>query len=753
MIKNLISRLGSSTLFLKLLLSFVCVIFILISFTFYAFSLSTKNLQREIVHNTSINLSHAVERYENHLSILRNAVYQLMFDDKVALLEELGHSMQFSPVNQIIDEINAIANNELMYIDNLVLQFDKNDYNIDKYGPSDVNQLFERTYFSDDYKPDFWRGQFQEHFLIRIFPQSAFTDFNSLKSSSNTPTLIPVIYKTSVYNQYYAAVFLDAQKLSQAFLNDGQSNFYLFNDEQDLIFGSSGDQPEAQLLRELQQTSSHYFERDSRYYFMNKGEISGLIYVNYIEADQVANQISQMNRFMITLLVVAISASIALSILLSLKFSSPVKKIVNAIRRTAPPDTSRNDTNEFNYIYETINHLAQADQHLRGSLKKTSAQLRYMKYMHKAKNIYAGSDQDDEDNDQPFYLILFHLTKTKEFYLLKTTEQNRAMYYLKELFHAIIADYFKDPVTIQIEKDQILSLIFTNKESPDLPGIVERLQHIFNPNREYGYLTVALHTDLRDASELTATYEEALEKVNRRKLLADTQIIAEMPAVPLNVGFTPAQEQEFMLQLQAAQHKNAASIVAQQLERMAKAGATVNQFTEFAKETIAKTVKCILAIGFDISSLFESGSPYVKIRECATLKDYIAFFDRFLLAAVHIMADKKESDDPMRRNLLEYVEQHYNKDISLEKVSSELGLSIHYVSKYFKEKMGMNFIDYLLELRVHKAKALLTESELQIQEIAEEVGYLNTNSFIRMFRKYTGVSPGEYRKQRAEHRQ
>jgi len=750
MMKNLIFHLGSSTLFLKLLLSFICVIFILISFTFYAFSLSTKNLQHEIVRNTSINLSNTVDRYENHLSILRNAVYQLMFDDKVTLLEELGHSMQFSPVNQIIDDINAIANNELMYIDNLVLQFQKNDYNIDKYGPSDALQLFTHTFFSDDYKPDFWQDQFNEHFMIRIFPQTVFTDFNSLKSSSNLTHLIPVIYKTSVYNQYYAVAFLDAEKLSHAFLNDDQSNFYIYNDENELISGSSVDQPEPELLAELQQAREQYFERDSRYYFMNKGAISGLTYIHFIEANQVANQMSQLNRFLSTLLVVAIGVSIALSVLLSLKFSSPVKKIVNAILRTTPSDASRNDTNEFTFIYESINQLAQADQYLRGNLKKTSAQLRYMKYMRKAKSIYAGNDHEDEGNDLPFYLILFHLTKTKEFYLLKNTEQNRAMYYLKELFHSIISDYFDDPVTIQIEKDQILSLIFTNKESPDLPGIIDRLQHIFYPNREYGYLTVALHTELRSASELTATYEEALEKINRRKLTDDTQVIAEMPPVPLNVGFTPAQEQEFILQLQAGQHKNVTSIVAQQLGRMDKAGATVNQFSEFAKETIAKTVKCILAIGLDISPLFDPESPYVEIRACATLKDYIAFFDLFLFASIQIIADKQESDDPTRRSLLEYVERYYNKDISLEKVSSELGLSIHYVSKYFKEKMGMNFIDYLLELRVTKAKKLLTDSELQIQEIAEEVGYLNTNSFIRMFRKYTGVSPGEYRKQRLE---
>lgn len=750
MMKSLIVRLGSSALFLKLLLSFLGVILILISFTYYAISFATNNLQREIVRNTSSNLSNTVERYENHLSILRNAVYQLMFDDRVTLLEELGHSMQFSPVNEIIDGINAITNNELMYVDNLVLQFQKNDYNIDKYGPSDVTQLFSRTYFSVAYGPDFWHSRFDEHFLVRLYPQAEFTDFKSLESSGERTHLIPVVYKTSVYNQIYAVAFLDALKLSHAFLNDDPSEFYIFNEQGEPIFGSSADLPDAGLLAELKQTGDFFLERDARYYFIDKGKLSGLTYVNRIETDRLIDQTSRLNRAMLTLLVVAVAAGIALSVLVSLKFSSPVKRIVNAIRQTTPAEARQGDTNEFDFIYDSIRQFMQAEGRLRGNLQRTSKQLRYLNYMRKAKSIYAESDLEDND-DQPFYLVLFHLTKTKNFHMLNAAEQNRAMYNLKELFQLIVTDFFADSVTIQVEKDQILSLIFTNKEAPDWPGLIDRLKHISHPNEEYVFLTVALHTERRVASELTAAYEEALDKVQRRKLAAETQIIAELPQAPIIVGFTPDLEHEFMLQLQGGRHKAVTSIVAQQLGRMMKAGATAAQFAEFAKETVAKTLKILLAAGLDISPLFEPESPYGKIKKNATLDDYADFFDQFLFAAIRIVTDTKETEYPVRRSLFQYIEENYNKDISLEKASSELGLSIHYISKYFKENLGMNFIDYLLELRVNKAKTLLTDSGLQIQEIAEEVGYLNTNSFIRMFRKYTGVSPGEYRKQRTAH--
>lgn len=61
----------------------------------------------------------------------------------------------------------------------------------------------------------------------------------------------------------------------------------------------------------------------------------------------------------------------------------------------------------------------------------------------------------------------------------------------------------------------------------------------------------------------------------------------------------------------------------------------------------------------------------------------------------------------------------------------------------------MNFSEYVNGLRMRRAKQLLTSLHLKIQEIASAVGYQNVNSFIRMFKRYSGMTPGEYRKKHA----
>lgn len=93
-----------------------------------------------------------------------------------------------------------------------------------------------------------------------------------------------------------------------------------------------------------------------------------------------------------------------------------------------------------------------------------------------------------------------------------------------------------------------------------------------------------------------------------------------------------------------------------------------------------------------------------------------------------------------------YIHQNYQKKISLETVAEYVGLSECYFSSLFKSKTGMRFYDYLCQVRMESAKQMLrTNLNLKIYEIALNVGYPEVVSFNRNFKKYTGVSPKEYR--------
>lgn len=95
-----------------------------------------------------------------------------------------------------------------------------------------------------------------------------------------------------------------------------------------------------------------------------------------------------------------------------------------------------------------------------------------------------------------------------------------------------------------------------------------------------------------------------------------------------------------------------------------------------------------------------------------------------------------------------YLQHNYMYDLSLDTVSDILNISPSYFSVMFKKSFGVGFLDYLTELRIQAAKTLLADPLRSSAEVASLVGYESASYFTRMFKKKTGQTPTEYRRQK-----
>ena len=84
--------------------------------------------------------------------------------------------------------------------------------------------------------------------------------------------------------------------------------------------------------------------------------------------------------------------------------------------------------------------------------------------------------------------------------------------------------------------------------------------------------------------------------------------------------------------------------------------------------------------------------------------------------------------------------------MSLSYVADQFGIRDSYLSKQFKEKMGENFIDYLLRLRLEEAARLLRETNMTVKQVVNQVGYEDATSFAKNFSKKYGMTPGIYKR-------
>lgn len=98
------------------------------------------------------------------------------------------------------------------------------------------------------------------------------------------------------------------------------------------------------------------------------------------------------------------------------------------------------------------------------------------------------------------------------------------------------------------------------------------------------------------------------------------------------------------------------------------------------------------------------------------------------------------------KKALAYIQEHiYDENLSLQSVADELKLSVSYTSECIKEALGINFTQYVTNLRMERAKVLLTDPSLKMYEAAFQCGYADYAHFTKTFKKHYGYSPKEYR--------
>jgi two-component system, response regulator YesN len=91
------------------------------------------------------------------------------------------------------------------------------------------------------------------------------------------------------------------------------------------------------------------------------------------------------------------------------------------------------------------------------------------------------------------------------------------------------------------------------------------------------------------------------------------------------------------------------------------------------------------------------------------------------------------------------IENQVGDNISLSIIAEQMGISSFYLSRLFKEVRNESFTDYLKLIRMKKARVLLENPDLKVQDVSRQIGYWSSNYFIKVFRKFYGVTPGEFR--------
>jgi YesN/AraC family two-component response regulator len=216
-----------------------------------------------------------------------------------------------------------------------------------------------------------------------------------------------------------------------------------------------------------------------------------------------------------------------------------------------------------------------------------------------------------------------------------------------------------------------------------------------------------------------------------------------------NVYYPLAKEQQLMNKVKLGDYKAVESIIDEIYSiNFVERDIPVKLAQYLLNNLISSMFRVLEELTLDLDVLFESGNgPDIDISGMGSVDEVFSYIKRSLGRVCEIITEKKNSHNTqLRDKIIEYISTFYwDRNLSLTSVADKFNLTTPYLSRFFKEQTGYNFNDYLNQCRTKNAKALLKESGFTIAEIAERIGYNSPGTFIRIFKKYESITPGQYR--------
>ena len=249
---------------------------------------------------------------------------------------------------------------------------------------------------------------------------------------------------------------------------------------------------------------------------------------------------------------------------------------------------------------------------------------------------------------------------------------------------------------------------------------------------------------------LKQALEEAEEALNYRLLFGTGQVIPfEKIRSVTGWEIKPHQEkrESFQSALSRGETEKAICLVEDLVDEIHK-----NRYSLSLREArhlfgeILSTILTLRSGGINFKTEWSEEDFYLTLFNLKNLEEVRMWLrDQTEEAATLVAFLKKEQNSSYIERVKTKLKTDYARAVNLNTVAEDMKLNPFYLSRLFKESEGISFTEYLTNLRLVKAKTLLKESDLSIKEIGLKVGYDRSNYFIRVFKRNTGFTPGEYR--------
>ncbi|MBR5479283.1 MAG: helix-turn-helix domain-containing protein [Clostridia bacterium] len=444
--------------------------------------------------------------------------------------------------------------------------------------------------------------------------------------------------------------------------------------------------------------------------------------------------------------------SLAASVYVAYTKSKKLANSVSALAEQFPNDSEIPDgTTLFTYINDKSSKVIEQNEMYSTTISEKDSLLKGIFLQSRMRDIYVSLDDVEAQlNDSPpFMMVYFRIHYKDTFFETIQEEPSKSTFFLKQLIELYFTHDGFESSTFQVENDQIVSII--NAETSSQDAVVEMVNSAVKKlenESEYVFFTVVVSNLHDDSTALKAQFDRLSRLARYAKPVMENQVLIEDKVTP-GAGqfyFTIEQMEKLSSLMQNGARDDCLRNLNEILDYNTKKEVSGFDLYLLCTEIVNCAVKLLNRLFHSTPASLNLNRVYIQLDRAVTVDRYQQICADLLIRVMDYIVLNKREEDYIINFILDYVENHYAEDIYLNLFADKLALTSAYISSYFKEKMNVNLTDYLNSFRIKKAVALIANPQNKNKDVAEAVGLQNINTFIRLFKKYTGYTPGEYRK-------
>ncbi len=337
---------------------------------------------------------------------------------------------------------------------------------------------------------------------------------------------------------------------------------------------------------------------------------------------------------------------------------------------------------------------------------------------------------------------------------LDESEYYKFLYSIKSILQES-ANASKGALVTVIGHNRILILIpalerslrlFQDHYRKVLVNMSENVRRFMNENVSFGVSSLCV-----DIMELSSYYDQAVVILESKRFHGKTSFIAEdgselkdKKIITMDIGI----EQALYASIHGKSDTAPDTIVRTIFDGFMEDGCSSEDIQMVLAELLNIVTREIRDIGIPAQQIFQEDNltyqTLHKFKNLPEMKEWFAnIFERLNQYRKKYSVVSQYNENTRRS--ISYMEKNFCSRVTLGDIAKAVSINSSYLSRLFKNDTGINIIDYLNKIRIEKSAYLIQQGKVSLKNITDEVGIQNYNHFFKLFKKYYGITPGEYK--------